>query len=67
MLTHSMFMPVQTFLVSETPISEHYSHNKFASALHEKKWPRAILSVFRPAAIALFFSGIYNLKKSKKK
>ena len=57
MLTHSMFMPVQTFLVSETPISEHYSHNKFASALHGKKWPRAILSVFRPAAIALF-SGI---------
>ena len=56
MLTHSMFMLVQTFLVSETPISEHYSHNKFASALHGKKWPMShSYCISDHADIALLF------------
>ena len=54
-------MPVQTFM-SETQISEHYSHKKLPQLCMEKNGPEPFLVYSDHVAIALF-SGIYNLKK----
>ena len=50
-------MLVQTFIVSETPISEHYSHNKLPQLCMEKNGPEPFLVYSDHVAIALF-SGI---------